>query len=218
MLALVLPTAVALAAGLVSGGSLSRLTAAEFRWWPAVVLVFGIELILYNPPLDGQAWALYVGPWVWVAARLVLVAVLVVNARAGPKAWWVAALGVSLNTLVIVLNGGHMPQLATWGVSQLDPTRLQNVAAMAPETRLAWLSDVIAEPDWLPRRNVVSVGDILLAAGLAAWVYSATSPKQNLAQSKIGCWIGTPYRWSRRRSQAEAREVRRFFASDLWYR
>jgi hypothetical protein len=194
-------------AGLVAGGSPRRLFDARFRWWPAVVVAFGIELMLYNPPLDGQAWALVVGPWVWVAARLVLVAVLLVNACAGPKAWWVAALGVALNTLVIVLNGGHMPQVE----GQLDPTRLQNVAAMGPETRLAWLSDVIAEPAWLPRRNVVSIGDLLLAIGVAGWVFGTY-------RAKIGCWIGTPYRWSRRRSQAEAREVRRFCASDLWYR
>jgi uncharacterized protein DUF5317 len=93
-----------------------------------------------------------------------------------------AAVGVSLNTVVIAVNAGHMPQspeaaLAVWGVSQIDPARLQNVSVMGPETRLGWLGDVFAEPDWLPRRNVVSVGDILLALGVATWVFWAMLPR-----------------------------------------
>ena len=171
MVWLLAPAVVALVAGLVTGGSPRRLFDARFRGWPAVVIAFFVEFALYNPPLDEQPWALFMGPWVWVAARLVLVAVLVLNAWSGPKVWWIAALGVSLNTLVIVVNGGHMP---VWGATQIDTQRLQNVAAMGSETRLAWLGDVFAEPEWLPRRNVVSVGDILLAVGVAKWVYAVS--------------------------------------------
>ncbi|MBV9899247.1 MAG: DUF5317 domain-containing protein [Chloroflexi bacterium] len=179
MLGLLAPAAIALLVGLIAGGSLRGLIGARFRAWPAIGLAFAVELALYNPPLDRQAWAIAAGPWIWMIARLVIVGVLVLNGSSSSRsawAWRIAAAGVALNTVVIALNGGHMPQspeaaLAAWGASPIDSARLQNISVMGPETRLAWLGDVFAEPAWLPRRNVVSVGDILLASGVAFWMY-----------------------------------------------
>jgi hypothetical protein len=223
VLGLLAPTLIALAAARLCGGTVRALLSTRVRGWPAIVAAFGLELALYNPPLDEQEWARAVGPSLWLAARLVFVAVLVWNGWGGSRAAWpwrIAAAGVALNTLVIALNGGHMPQSldaarAVWGASQIDPARLQNVSTMAADTRLAWLGDVIAEPAWLPRRNVVSIGDLLLAAGVAAWVFCAMRP--DLRRATIGSRIGTSDRWSRTTPFAPS-EVRRFFASNLWYR
>ena len=183
MLNLLAPAALALVGALALGGSLRHLAQAQFRLWPAVALGFAVELLLYNPPLDAQPWAMLVGPWIWVAVRLVFLAVLVRNGWSGRGAWpWrIAALGVAMNTLCIAANSGHMPQspeaaAAVWGASQIDPGRLQNISVMGPNTHLAWLGDIFAEPGWLPRRNVVSLGDILLALGVAGWVYRAAKP------------------------------------------
>jgi len=195
MVGLLAPATIALIGALVLGGSLRHLSEARFRAWPVAALGFAIELALYNPPLDAQPWAIAAGPWIWLAVRLVFVAVLVWNGWSGRTAWaWrLAALGVGLNTLCIAVNGGHMPQspeaaLAVWGASQIDAERLQNVSAMGSNTRLAWLGDIFAEPGWLPRRNVVSFGDVLLALGVAGWVYCAARPgsgRTALARSKI---------------------------------
>jgi hypothetical protein len=196
VLGLLAPATLALMVALILGGSLRHLSEARFRAWPAVALGFAVELALYNPPFDGQPWAIAAGPWIWLAVRLVFVAVLVWNGCFGRAAcaWRLAALGVGLNTVCIAANGGHMPQspeaaLAVWGVSQIDPQRLQNVSVMGPNTQLAWLGDIFAEPAWLPRRNVVSAGDILLALGVAGWVYSTAlqgSARDPFARSKIG--------------------------------
>ena len=207
MLGLLAPTLIALVAALACGGSVRGLVATRVRAWPAVLIGFGIELLLYNPPLDGQAWAMAIGPWVWLATRVVFVLVLVINgwsAGGTPNwPWRVAALGVALNTLVIAVNDGHMPQspeaaVAVWGASHIDPGRLQNVAVMGPETRLVWLADIVAEPGWLPLRNVVSLGDILLAAGVALWVFTAT-------RNKIGTRDGTRIYGAARPNQEPAR-------------
>lgn len=188
MLGLLAPAVIALIGALVSGGSLRHLSEARFRGWPAVALGFAVELALYNPPFDAQPWAIAAGPWIWLAVRLVFVAILVWNGWSGPVAWaWrLAALGVGLNTMCIAANSGHMPQspeaaLAVWGASQIDPRRLQNVSVMGPNTQLAWLGDIFAEPGWLPRRNVVSLGDVVLALAVAGWLYCAALPG-----SKIG--------------------------------
>jgi Family of unknown function (DUF5317) len=180
---LLAPTLLALALGVALGGSPRAIFASRFRAWPAVLLAFAVELVLYNPPADRQPWVMHVGPWAWLAAQVVFFVVLITNGWAGnPRLVWpwrLAALGVGLNTLVIAFNGGHMPQspqaaLALWGASHIDPSRLQNVASMGADTRLPWLADVLAEPAWLPRPNILSVGDVLLASGVASWVFAAT--------------------------------------------
>src|ERR1700738_3985330 len=150
MLGLLAPTFIAVAAALLLRGSLRELFGARLRWWPAIFVAFAVELVLYNPPADGQAWAVQVGPWIWLGTKLVLLAVFVRNAwpTSGPVCWpWLlAAAGMALNALVIALNDGHMPQapeaaIAVWGASHIDPTRLQNVVPTHPETRLPRLRD-----------------------------------------------------------------------------
>jgi hypothetical protein len=192
MLGLVAPAAIALAIALVMGGSLRGLLDARFRLWPLIGAAFAIELALYNPPIDGQPWARTIGPWLWIVLRVVIVSVLVLNGWSASRAAWawrIAALGVALNAVVIVVNGGYMPQspeaaISVWGASQIDPARLQNVSLMGPDTRLAWLGDVFAEPTWLPRRNVVSIGDVLLAGGTAWWVF-ASARRTTLVRATI---------------------------------
>jgi hypothetical protein len=193
MLGLLAPSAIALVTALARGGSLRGLVVQNaIRGWPAIVLGFGVELVIYNPPLNAQPWAMQIGPSIWLATRLVFLAVLCANAwpsRGGQRwAWWLAALGLGLNTLVIAVNDGHMPQsyeaaVAVWGASHIDPARLQNVAPIVAETRLAWLADILAEPRWLPRPTVVSVGDILLALGVATWVFIQTHTASDRSQS-----------------------------------
>jgi Family of unknown function (DUF5317) len=191
MIGLLLPTLLALVGGLFARGSVTRLVRARMEWWWVVVGAFGVELVLYNPPVNTQAWALSIGPWLWVATKLAMLAALVRNSRADRASrwlWLIMGVGVGLNTLVIVVNGGHMPQsveaaAAVWGPQHVGPGafpgRLQNVAVLGPESRLTWLADVIAEPSWLPRPNVLSVGDVLLAFGMAGWVFGATRRRAN---------------------------------------
>ena len=195
MLGLLAPTFIAIVAAHMCSGSLHELFSTRVRWWPLVVVALAVELVLFNPPVNAQTWAIQLGPWIWLATKLVLLAALVRNAlpAAGTVGWpWlVAAVGVALNALVIALNEGHMPQapeaaIAVWGASHIDPFKLQNVAPMRPETVLPWLADVLPQPAWLPRRNVVSVGDLLLAGGTAAWVFRAMAPTISFQKGYIG--------------------------------
>jgi len=114
MLGLLAPTLVAVVVALGLGGSLRGFLRAGIRGWPAMLATFAVELVLYNPPVDRQAWAMQIGPWIWLATKLVLLGVLMWNAlpSAGrvSRPWLLAALGIGLNTLAIGLNDGHMPQ------------------------------------------------------------------------------------------------------------
>ena len=63
MLGLLAPTFIAAAAAYILGGSLRELFSTRVRWWPAILVAFAVEFTLYNPPVDGQLWAIQVGPW-----------------------------------------------------------------------------------------------------------------------------------------------------------
>jgi Family of unknown function (DUF5317) len=165
-------------------GSFAGLQSRRIDWWPLALASIAAQLVLFNPPIDRQPWALEWGPWVWVASLITLVAVLMRNALSaelGRAAFVLGALGVGLNLMVVLANGGHMPQspearLAVRGTPLIQPgavPQLHNVAASGPDTRFTWLGDVFPEPAWLPTANVVSVGDLMLSTALAWWAFRA---------------------------------------------
>jgi hypothetical protein len=87
-------------------------------------------------------------------------------------------LGLLLNFLVIVLNGGFMPitpeALVRTGydanVSQLETGylvgRTKNIVMELGEARLWFLSDIVVIPEPFPIPSVLSVGDLLIVVGV----------------------------------------------------
>jgi hypothetical protein len=148
----------------------------------------GLLLLLHNPPIDHQPWAIEFGPLVWTVCLAALFAMLVRNFasdRAFRGPWLVAALGAGLNLLVVAANGGYMPQSAEARIAvrgtpimTTGESKLWNVQPIDEATHLPILGDVIAEPRWLPGANVISVGDLLLGAGLTWWAISVTRRKR----------------------------------------
>jgi hypothetical protein len=199
MTGLVLPTLVATLASVILGGSLGGCLRARLAWWPALVGIFVVELVLYNPPVHSQPWALVAGPWIWVATKPVMLVVLARNARLDAprrRAWITIMVGVGLNALAVAANAGHMPQsmdaaAAVWGTDYVRPDtysgRLENVMWMQPTAKLSWLCDILPEPSWLPRANVLSIGDVTLALGVAMWMFSVTRPSGERAPHFRSC-------------------------------
>jgi hypothetical protein len=175
------------AVALMRGGSFAGWARMHVYWSSVALASLGLQLVLFSPPIDRQPWAITWGPLVWVVCLAALAAVLMRNAIAQPvfrTAWALAALGVGLNVLVVAANGGYMPQseaahIATRGPqppnTQASDQQLRNVLPMSSETRLNVLGDVIPEPAWLPKNNVISVGDLLLGLGLALWAFQVTA-------------------------------------------
>ena len=184
MLFLPLPVLIGLVAGVAAGGRLARWGQTRVDGWPVAAGGLGFQLALFDPPLDRTAWGLSYGPALYVASLLLIAAVLAWNSSTqarglGRLALALATMGVLLNCLVIVTNGGHMPRAAVGGhAAAPDPAvagRLTNVTPLTEQTRLAWLGDVLPEPTQLPLSNVLSVGDVLLAAGLGGWAFAVTT-------------------------------------------
>jgi hypothetical protein len=201
MTALVAIGLIGVAVALLRGGSFAGWARIHVRWSSLALASLAVQLLLHNPPTDHQSWAIASGPIIWMTCLATLCAVLLRNALATPwfrcpprgYPWLLAALGVGLNLLVVVANGGFMPQSADARtvsrgapvpVAQSSGPQLRNIVVMNDETRLSLLGDVIAEPSWFPNANVVSLGDLLLGLGLAWWAFGIT--------------ISTPRRTSRR--------------------
>jgi hypothetical protein len=182
VLGLLLPLVLAAVAGALWVGTTAGLRRVRVEWWPLALGSIAVQLVLYNPPVDRQPWALTWGPWVWVGCLTCLLVVCIRNGLVkGPSrsAFRLAALAVALNLFVVLANGGYMPQspearLAVRGIPLIAdgaPAQLRNVVPSGPDTHFAWLTDVIPQPTWLPTANVVSVGDVVLSIALAWWAF-----------------------------------------------
>jgi hypothetical protein len=188
---LISPGLAALVLAVLRHRSLAALTRMRIAAWPLGLAAFGTELSLTSTPLGQHQFGIVWGPAVWVSALITMVLVLARNAwvssSASRLAWTVAAVGVSLNVVVVLANGGHMPQSQAARIAAgasaervaglASEPGWRNVAPMTDESRLAWLGDVLPEPAWLPLHNVMSLGDVLLASGIAAVLYLATTPR-----------------------------------------
>ena len=68
MLGLLLPIVLTSVIGALWVGSTAGLQRMRVQWWPLAVGSIAIQLVLYNPPVDQQPWAMTFGPWIWVAS------------------------------------------------------------------------------------------------------------------------------------------------------
>jgi uncharacterized protein DUF5317 len=151
----------------LAGGRLGALAEVRFRRVWAILAALGLAVLATELPglPDG-------------ARSLLLVAAYPVGAVFLAANWRVpgmplAALGAALNLLAIAANGGVMPAspaaLERAGLP-VDGPGFQSSAAVA-DPRLAFLGDVFAVPARWPLSNVFSVGDVLIAVGLAWGVH-----------------------------------------------
>lgn len=161
---------VAVVAGLLRGGSLERVANTRFRAAPLLIAGLGLQIVfgLWSPEWMTDA----LGLGVLIGSNMLVLSFLVVN-RTLPGLV-VAAVGLVLNLAVISSNGA-MPVSAeaakAVGAGELEISEgtLKHEVA-DDDTRLAFLGDVIP----IPVVGILSVGDLVLAAGLARLAYSQT--------------------------------------------
>lgn len=152
----------ALLAGRALGGRLVGLTRLGVRW--AALLVVAAAAQLAHAILAPGSQLAY------LAALLVttVLAGAFIGANIGVPGVPLIGLGLLLNGAVIAANGAmpvSVDALRAAGVSWLTAIGDARHVLVGPSTRLSWLGDVIPVANPL-HREVVSVGDLLVAAGL----------------------------------------------------
>ena len=188
--------------GLAAGGRLDNLLDVRMRLWPMLLIAatarFALDWALAAGGVPGD-----VRMWLVLMAYVLLTAVLLVN-RTLPG-MTAAALGTAANGIAIVVNGGWMPvwqpSLAAAGfdstaVHSNFHTLLTGPVDAGFFARGGPLADLIPIP--LPvLQSVVSVGDILLGAGLAFFVFAALVRSPLLVSAALpvapGAALSHPY-------------------------
>jgi hypothetical protein len=179
-----------LLAGLLTGGSTQNLVARRLRWPLVVIAAFAVKELLIHTPLGTTNAA----PAIFTVSLVILIAWTLWHWHELPGIGLVA-LGMTINLVVVALNGGHMPVVAA--AAHLGPPQLQQTGVWAqysligPGTRLPWLSDLILFPDPLGRLfpQAYSPGDIVATVGLTLVLFLATRPVSRTVSSRA---ITTP--------------------------
>lgn len=163
---------------------LSAIGRVEFKGgWKLFGLIVGLfilqaGLVIYVP---GQSLLQVI---ILNLSQIALVLLLLLNHRVpGVK---IFALGIALNVVVMLANGGWMPitpetyQFSHPNrpvVEQTRPNNSKNIVLPQAETQLWFLSDVIRLT--LPwRQTVMSIGDVLLIVGAAQFIFQVTAKKK----------------------------------------
>jgi MFS family permease len=167
-----------LALGVAAGGTVDNMLGIRLRWLPILLIAavgrFGLDAALASGGVpDGLRL------WLVVVVYILLTAMLVVN-RSLPGLT-AAALGTAANGFAIAINGGWMP---VWKPSLSAAGFDSNVIHSSFHTLLSGpvdsaffahggpLADIIPIPIPIVQ-SVASVGDLLLGAGLAFFVFAA---------------------------------------------
>ena len=159
--------------GYAMGGRVARLAALRFRALYVLPLARVIQLLIFplfseDPLLPVATEALHL-----VSYGLVFL-FLLLNLHIRP----LIAMGVGAlaNVAAIVANGGRMPASATAleraglieAAERLSAAgESGNVLLMSETTRLNALGDWLYLPSWLPGATALSLGDIVIMAGIA---------------------------------------------------
>jgi len=156
--------------GLLVGGRPGGLLRLQFRWPWLIIGGLLVQVVLFTDQVAAVVGSLgapiYVG-----STALVFLGVLRNAAVPGMK---IVALGAVSNLAAIVANGGYMPASrdAMAALGKTDPAIYSNSAVVA-HPALEPLTDIFALPAWLPFSNIFSVGDLLIALGVAVVIVLA---------------------------------------------
>lgn len=164
-------TTLAIGAGmlvsLVRGGRLGRLADSELRWTLILITGFGLQALIEwdgaNDYMDAAFWSA-----ILVVSYGLVLAWLVANRHM--RGSILVLIGFMLNAIVITANGAMPVDVEAIRAAGVSDTviPLGKHEVMTDATSLPWLGDRFPI---LPLRSSISIGDIVLAAGMIPLVH-----------------------------------------------
>jgi hypothetical protein len=110
---------------------------------------------------------------------------------------WILGVGLVLNLLVIMVNGGWMPispELASILLPGPPPGAFvvgarygwsKDIVLARSSMHLWWLSDCFLLPSWVPKRVAFSLGDLLVAFGAFWLLWAGGRPAAEISQKPV---------------------------------
>lgn len=174
----------AVAAGAVAGWARARTRghpyqAPELQLVWLVLLAVIPQLFAFHIQRTADAIPDHIASIILVSSQCALLIFVVANLD--KPGFWALGIGLGLNLLVILANGGWMP-ISPQTASEMYPEvpdeywtsgerfgTSKDLLIPFQEMRLGWLADRFRLPDWSPRQVAFSLGDIFIAMG-AFWL------------------------------------------------
>ena len=163
---------ISLIVALLRGGKLRGLADLPLRRIELIVLAFLIQFSLAWGGERGFVFFSKWGDYLYIGSYILLLIAIWYNRHI--KEMIIFGIGVSVNFLVILANGGQMPvsinALKRAGMMDVLPLLKSKTyvlhGLLNEGTRLKFLADIIPLPPPYPRPRVLSVGDIIMALGI----------------------------------------------------
>lgn len=161
---------------ILRGGRIKRLAHLPLRWgWLAIILFAAQAYLIFWP--EARAQGLF-SPQAMILPFSYLVLIFVAWSNRSLPGVNLILLGIVLNFLVIVANGGFMPVAPqtlirdghTHLVAALESgarvAKSKDVLLWPEQMRLWFLCDIFVIPERYPLAGSFSLGDILIASGI----------------------------------------------------
>lgn len=153
-----------LLAGRLLGGRLAGLATMRFRWAWLAIGGLAAQVILFGGAVDRLIGA--AGPALYVASTVAVLLAVLANLRLPGLP--LVALGAASNLAAILANGGSMPaDPGAYALAGLERGGGFSNSVVTETPALRPLTDIYALPDAFPFANVFSIGDVLIAVGIA---------------------------------------------------
>jgi hypothetical protein len=156
--------------GLLRKGNLRAFSQLNLKWGWVFPLLLVVQLAVFTLQNDSEFLGQLSGS-IYIVVYIIGLIFLFLN-RKNPG-FILILIGVFLNFIVMVLNGGRMP-VSVEAAAVLDPGYIQALkdglyakhAMLTSTTHLGFLGDVIPISDPYPRTQIISIGDIIMNIGI----------------------------------------------------
>ncbi len=164
-----------LVVGKLRGGKFSNIASEEIKYWGLIVSSFLLESATVF--FAGRGWGFVKSNILYIHSLSYILLLIGLGFNYKKFSFRIMGLGVILNFIVILANGGQMP-VSLEALETLGMTRNISLISegsdivhsiLSPTVRLRYLADIMpfGRKGFLP--SVISIGDILMSIG--AFVY-----------------------------------------------
>ena len=160
--------------GFLRKGNLRALSQLKLKWGWIFPLLLVVELAVFKLQNSNKILGQWSGS-IYIIVYVLGLLFLFINRK--NRGFTIILIGVFLNFIVMILNGGRMP-VSVQAASILDPSYTEVLkkslyakhAMLTSSTHLGFLGDVIPISKPYPRTQIISIGDIVMNIGIFLFI------------------------------------------------